>query len=457
MTLQSHFYQSCWSTNHTKVFHAFKDMLSTPSYTGEQTTLDENWNNLMNTLIKISACQEELSTKKMFNSTNASSGLSQIVSWPGGKKNELDTILTDLPSYDRFFEPFVGGGSVFMGIRANEYFINDFCSDLVSLYKNIAQSNEKFLFYIEMIDMSMDKMNQFFTMNRVELGEVYSRFLTETISKKELKHTIREWIDKHHIRILDVLGGFRACHSEILPKEVAKYICSKYARMKKKHMTDPAWIDTHIKTALHGGLYNYYRCLFNDRTIASTNQEIHSAVFLYIRQYVFGGKFTYNAKGEFSESYGGCSHLKKRLTPKLDYFRSQAVKEHFSKTHIYNLDFEDFLDNANPTENDFIFLDPPYDCDFSTYDKNEFNRHDQSRLAKYLTTKCKANWMMIINRTDFILGLYKQEGIYIYEYDKTYMCNMKNNNKRKAVHLLITNYPLEVDSSYIRTVNRIAA
>lgn len=457
MTLQSHTYQSCWSANHTKVYQAFKNMLNTSSKSGELTALNEKWNNLMNTLIKVSTRQEGLSTNKMFNSTNASSGLSQIVTWPGGKKKELDTILTNLPSYDRYFEPFVGGGSVFMGIRANEYFINDFCSDLVSLYKNIANSNEKFFSYLEMIDLSMDKITQFFNENKLELGEVYTRFFAENISKKELKCTISEWVCKHRIHLLEVLGELRTYHPDFLIQAISKYIYSRCTKMKKIHVTDHTWIDTHIEAALHGGLYNYYRYLFNDHTTASTNQELHSAAFVYIRQYVFGGKFTYNAKGKFSESYGGISLLTKRLTPKLNYFRSESVREHFNNTHIHNLDFEDFLIKTNPTENDFIFFDPPYDCEFSAYDNNEFNRDDQSRLAKYLTTKCKSKWMMIINRTDFILDLYNNEGIYIHEYDKTYSCNMKNNNKRNAIHLLITNYPLEIDSSHIRNVKRNAA
>ena len=39
--------------------------------------------------------------------------------------------------------------------------------------------------------------------------------------------------------------------------------------------------------------------------------------------------------------------------------------------------------------NDFVFLDPPYDSEFSTYAKNEFDRGDQARLADYLIKECK--------------------------------------------------------------------
>ncbi|MCM1029611.1 MAG: DNA adenine methylase [Pseudoflavonifractor sp.] len=72
------------------------------------------------------------------------------------------------------------------------------------------------------------------------------------------------------------------------------------------------------------------------------------------------------------------------------------------------MDFEEFLDVTDPGQDDFIFLDPPYDSEFSTYAQNAFTRDDQERLANYLLTKCRAKWMMIIKNTDFIYNLYNQ-------------------------------------------------
>lgn len=75
---------------------------------------------------------------------NISSGLSPIVKWPGGKEKELKYIIPNSPKFKRFFEPFVGGGSVFMGIRASEYHINDFSSELIDLYRSIATTDKDF-------------------------------------------------------------------------------------------------------------------------------------------------------------------------------------------------------------------------------------------------------------------------------------------------------------------------
>ncbi|WP_180370686.1 DNA adenine methylase [Streptobacillus notomytis] len=80
------------------------------------------------------------------------------------------------------------------------------------------------------------------------------------------------------------------------------------------------------------------------------------------------------------------------------------------RTVIGNEDFEIFFKNNKPKKHDFIFLDPPYDTEFSTYDNNPFVLEDQIRLRNFCK-KTKANFMLIIKETDFILELYKDFNI----------------------------------------------
>ena len=47
------------------------------------------------------------------------------------------------------------------------------------------------------------------------------------------------------------------------------------------------------------------------------------------------------------------------------------------------MDFYEFMNTYKPKKNDFVFLDPPYDSEFSTYAKNEFDKDDQARLGPF--------------------------------------------------------------------------
>jgi DNA adenine methylase len=150
--------------------------------------------------------------------------------------------------------------------------------------------------------------------------------------------------------------------------------------------------------------------------------------------------FRYNRRGAFNVPYGGISYNRKDLARKIAYMRSPELQRYLSNTVIENMDFEAFLLKHKPQANDFIFLDPPYDSEFSTYAQNEFGMRDQERLATYLLKQCQAKFMLVIKNTPAILNLYDREGLTIRAFDKKYLVSFQDRNERKVRHLIITNY-----------------
>lgn len=375
--------------------------------------------------------------------TDIASGLSPIIKWPGGKDKEMKYILPNAPHFERFIEPFVGGGSVFMGIKAPKYCINDFSTELVDLYRNIEKSNNEFYKYVEMMDESWIKSTDFFKANP-QLVDTYIGYRNEQIGKSELKEFIHTFCTNNKQSVLDIIGDEFAALPCILLKEIETNLFRKMVRMREleieKHTLPDGDLDDNIETAIKSAVYMNYRYLYNDKNIAKNNPILHCALFFFMRNYAYSGMFRYSSKGDFNVPYGGIAYNSKLLNKKLAYYKSKELLSHFKKTKIYNLDFEQFLRTVKPKENDFIFLDPPYDSEFSTYAQNAFTRDDQKRLANYMINECKAKWMMIIKNTDFIYGLYDKEGINIRTFDKEYVVSFMNRNDKKVTHLLITNY-----------------
>ena len=139
------------------------------------------------------------------NNYNISTGLQPIIKWPGGKEKELQYILPNLPKFNRYFEPFVGGGSVFMAVQAREYYINDFSSELVTLYKYIATSDKAFFRYVELIDKSWINALKFFNKNKA-LIDIYLHYRDEKINKNELKSQICQFCKDKENDILNIIG-----------------------------------------------------------------------------------------------------------------------------------------------------------------------------------------------------------------------------------------------------------
>lgn len=371
------------------------------------------------------------------------SGLSPIIKWPGGKEKELKNIIPNLPRFERYFEPFVGGGSVFMGINAKEHFINDYSYELIRLYRAISETDKQFFKYAEAIDASWENIGTFFHEN-TELVEIYTRYKNGQIDKESLKESIKHFCSVNKNLTDNILvDDFRKAES-ILCKKLETNLFRKMMRMHEleiqKHELPVKDLNDNIETAIKSALYMNYRNLYNDKRIAADNPAMHCALFFFIRNYAYSGMFRYSSKGDFNVPYGGIAYNSKSLKKKLDYYRSRALLEHFRGTRIFNLDFEDFMRRAQPTSEDFVFLDPPYDSEFSTYAQNDFTKEDQERLADYMINECPAKWMMIIKHTEFIHGLYNKKGINIRAFDKEYLVSFMNRNDKKATHLLITNY-----------------
>ncbi len=377
------------------------------------------------------------------NSYNNSTGLQPIIKWPGGKEKELKYILPNIPKFNRYYEPFVGGGAVFMAIQAKEYYINDFSSELISLYKSIATSDEAFFYYTELINKSWKNAHEFFNNNLV-LIEIYLRYRNNEISKNELKIIIRQFCEEKKEDILNIITQELFSSTSILIKEIEINLFRKMQRMHELEMEKQILPNNdlydNIETAIKSAVYMNYRNMYNDKNIAYNDKALHCALFFFIRNYAYSGMFRYSSKGDFNVPYGGIAYNSKLMTKKLNYYYSTPLLDHFNDTNIYNLDFEEFLKEMQPTKNDFVFLDPPYDSEFSTYAQNTFTKEDQKRLANFMINECKAKWMMIIKNTDFIYELYKKEGINIKTFDKEYLVSFMNRNDRKVTHLLITNY-----------------
>ena len=65
-----------------------------------------------------------------------------FLKWAGGKRRILEKLNQNLPKkFENYYEPFLGGGSVFFYIKQKynlkKYVISDINLDLINLYKDI--------------------------------------------------------------------------------------------------------------------------------------------------------------------------------------------------------------------------------------------------------------------------------------------------------------------------------
>jgi DNA adenine methylase len=143
----------------------------------------------------------------------------------------------------------------------------------------------------------------------------------------------------------------------------------------------------------------------------------------------------FNSNGEYNVPFGWYQKLRQ-----IEW--SGEFQSLFENTTILNVDFEECLTNV--TENDFVFLDPPYTTKFNKYSPDgSFTENDQIRLANWFKNS-KSNNMIIINKDDFTTELYKD--YIVEEYDYRYSIKVRDRISSEASeikHIIATNYKIE--------------
>lgn len=369
-----------------------------------------------------------------------------FIKWAGGKDKELPIIMQNIPSkFERYVEPFVGGGAVYFNINCQNSIINDKSDELILLYKMIQSGNQKFIENLKYINNNWLLIENIVYKNSKELVNIYLNYKEK---HKNLKLLVDTFIEKHQEELKKLLMDEIDNNLYDLIFTIDKNLISKISRMykieKTKNQLPTEDIMNNIETAFKGAYYMYLRYLYNNKKKLKLCDEFYCAVFYFVRDYCYASMFRYNAHGEFNVPYGGISYNKKDFGKKIEYLSSTKLRNYLAHTKIYGLDFETFCDKIKLTDKDFMFLDPPYDSEFSTYAKNNFDKTDQIRLANYLK-HTKAKFMLIIKNTDFIYDLYKDKGFFIKSFDKKYLVSFMNRNDKNVKHLLITNYEVKCD------------
>ena len=377
--------------------------------------------------------------------------MNSIIKWAGGKEKELPYIEKNLPKkINRYIEPFVGGGAVYFDLNIKNSIINDKSEELINLYTCISSQDKEFFSKLKAIYKNWRLLESIVENNSSELLKIYRDYCKELTNSKSTKDIKRQFNDKIYSFVIRHAEEFNGILSEEFNieidnfiDEIVKNLISKMNRMykiekQKMIMSEKDTLDN-IECAFKSAFYMHFRHLYNEYDNLNINTSFYTAIFYFIREFCYASMFRYNKNGKFNVPYGGISYNRKEFIKKIEYIGSKKIKEYMQNTQIYCEDFEKFLKEIKPQRGDFIFLDPPYDTEFSTYAKNEFAKNDQIRLCKYLKDT-RANIMLIIKNTEFIYNLYNTNEFNIKTFDKKYLVSFQNRNDKDVEHLLITNY-----------------
>lgn len=76
-----------------------------------------------------------------------------FVKWAGGKRQLLERLESRMPeTYNRYFEPFIGGGALLLDIQPKEAVINDTNGQLINVYHQLKENPEAVISAVNTLD-----------------------------------------------------------------------------------------------------------------------------------------------------------------------------------------------------------------------------------------------------------------------------------------------------------------
>lgn len=282
--------------------------------------------------------------------------MNPVLKYRGGKSREIPRFLQYIPDdFNRYIEPFLGGGAVYFHLEPDNAILNDINDRLITFYQQLRNN------YPQM---------------RQQLDELQRQYEANQFAYKRLKAKNPE---------------------ERVPNA-------------------------------NEDLYYQIRELFNH----PDDTYLDGVLYFFINKTAYSGMIRYNNSGEYNVPFGRYPNLNTRLV-------TLQHSELLQGAELSSLDYRQIFDMA--AEDDFMFLDPPYDCVFNDYGNidmmNGFDEAEHRRLAAdFRNLPCRA--LMIIGKTPLTEELY---GEFIFdEYYKNYAVNIKNRFNNDKMHIVVKNY-----------------
>lgn len=379
-----------------------------------------------------------------------------LIKWPGGKKREARYVRRLLPErFSRYVEPFFGGGGVCFALLA-EYadvpiIANDIDRDLIRFYTLVKENSPALRRHLSAQAEEWRRLEKIsaglFPAVEPLLDAYYARgaYAPRPDGLPRLPEILRRAFAAQR-------AGFRpeidfaslvAVAVHCVTAKALRLIDMETRRRAAKFTTAERL--GHLEAGVKSGYYSYLRGIrLPGRYVrhAPADRAEAAAVFFFLREFCYGSMFRFNAAGQFNIPYGGMSYNRKDFGAKVDRLFSRETQSFLGRVDFRREDFRVIL--ASVAAGDFVFLDPPYDSEFSAYGQNDFSLADHVDLAR-LFGRIPGRGVLIIKNTPRIHAIYKEyierQELYWHSYDKQYTYNMRGRNDRAAKHLLITNFP----------------
>lgn len=118
--------------------------------------------------------------------------MSPVLKWAGGKTQLLEPITEKMPkAYNKYYEPFIGGGAVWLAVMPKQAVINDTNEQLINLYRQMKVNAQTVISYVNELDSNTCDKDFYYKMREHYNTKIASGALDAECA------ALMIWINKH--------------------------------------------------------------------------------------------------------------------------------------------------------------------------------------------------------------------------------------------------------------------
>lgn len=118
--------------------------------------------------------------------------MSPVLKWAGGKTQLLDNIIDRMPTeYKHYYEPFVGGAAVLLGVSPEKASVNDINEQLINLYTQLRNSVDSVIEKVNSLDAVLCTKDIYYDIRQQYNAKIEAQILDAECA------ALMIWLNKH--------------------------------------------------------------------------------------------------------------------------------------------------------------------------------------------------------------------------------------------------------------------
>jgi len=214
--------------------------------------------------------------------------MNPLIKWSGGKAGEISKIEPYIPNYNRYVEPFFGGGELFFHLKPNNAAINDISSSLIEYYSLIKKQDRQLYNLLLCYNNSFTNFLKVCSDNYDEILNVYHSLENSEITKEGVQQFLIEFTSTLSEKINSGFNEKLLLDNEKFNLQLVRMVSDKMQRTVKNNQKKPFSEDDlkdNLLTGFTSGYYMYFRDVFNDlqlKRIEIPSEQYQAANFCFI-------------------------------------------------------------------------------------------------------------------------------------------------------------------------------